>query len=473
LVADFRRSGGESDHCVQSDPVRAPNLSAPARRVARNPGRTVSIAFAVAVLVGTVLLTLPVARSGPGGAPLLTALFTSTSAVCVTGLAVVDTATYWSGFGQVVIMALIQIGGFGIMAGASLLGFLVSRRLRLRNQLVAQAESRGLALGDVRTVLRRVAVTVLIFEASLTLILSLRFFFGYDYGIGKALWHGLFHAISSFNNAGFALYPDSLVRFIGDWAICLPIAAAVLIGGIGFPVLLELRREWRRPTDWSTHTRITVWGTVILLLVGFLAMLAFEWANPRTYGPLGVGDKILAAIFQGVMPRTAGFQNADYNAMNLETVAVTDVLMFIGGGSGGTAGGIKVTTFFLLAFVIWAEVNGERDVTVARRRIAESVQRQALTIALLSVALVAVGTMALIAFTGHVRFDQALFEAVSAFATVGLSMNITPTLSGAAQVVLVLLMFIGRVGTITVASALALNTKSRLYRYPEERPIVG
>ena len=425
------------------------------------------------MLIGTVLLTLPVARAGPGGAPILTALFTSTSAVCVTGLAVVDTPTYWSGFGQVVIMALVQIGGFGIMAAATLLGFLVSRRLRLRSQLVAQAEIRALALGDVRSVLRRVALTILICEAVATVILAARFYFGYDYDVGKALWHGLFHAVSAFNDAGFALYSDSLVRFIGDWWICLPIAAAVLLGGIGYPVLLELRREFRRPAMWSTHTRITVWGTLILLAVGFLTMLLFEWSNPRTYGGLGIGDKILAAIFQGTMPRTAGFQNTDYNAMNLETVAVTDVLMFIGGGSGGTAGGIKVTTFFLLAFVILAEVKGEKDVTIGKRRIAESVQRQALTIALLSVAFVAAGTLALIATTGHIRFDQALFEAVSAFSTGGLSMNVTPTLPGPAQVVVIILMFIGRVGTITVASALALNTKPRLYRYPEERPIVG
>jgi potassium uptake TrkH family protein len=453
--------------------VRAPNLSAPARRVARNPGRTVSIAFAAAILIGTVLLSIPVARVGPGGAPVLTALFTSTSAVCVTGLTVVDTATYWTPFGQVVIMGLVQIGGFGIMAGATLLGFLVSRRLRLRNQLVAQAEIRAPALGDVRSVLRRVAVTILICEAGVTLILAARFFFGYDYHIGKALWHGLFHAVSAFNDAGFALYSDSLIRFISDWWICLPVIVAVTLGGIGYPVLLELRRQWRRPANWSTHTRITVWGTLVLLGVGFFSMLLFEWANPRTYGSLGVGEKLLAAFFQGTMPRTAGFQNLDLAALNLESLAVLDMLMFIGGGSGGTAGGIKVTTFFLLAFVIWAEVNGEKDVTVGRRRIAESVQRQALTIALLSVAVVAVGTMALIATTTGVRFEAALTESIAAFTTGGLSMNLTPTLPGAAQVVLIVLMYIGRVGTVTVATAVALNTKPRLYRYPEERPIVG
>jgi trk system potassium uptake protein len=443
------------------------------RRTLQHPARIVPLAFLLAIAVGTVLLMLPVSRAGSGHAPVLTALFTTTSAVCVVGFAVVDTPTYWSGFGQVVILLLMQVGGFGIMAMATLLGLLVSRRLRLRTRLVAQAESHALALGNVRGVLLRIAVTVLAFEAVGTLALGLRFWLGYDYPLGKAAWHGLFHAVSTFNNGGFSLYSTSMTRFVGDWSICLTLAALCIVGAIGFPVLFELRREWRRPAGWSAHTRITVYGTAILLAVGFAAMLAFEWSNPGTFGPLGVPGKVLAAFFQGTMPRSAGLQTVDFAAMHVETTTLTDALMFVGGGSAGTGGGIKITTFFLLGYVIWSEVKGERDVVIGRRRIAESTQRQALAVALLGVGVVAAGTMALVTVAEGVRLDQALFECVSAFGTAGLSLNLTPGLPGPAQVVLISLMYVGRVGTITVASALALRIRHRRYRYPEERPIVG
>jgi trk system potassium uptake protein len=443
------------------------------RRTLQHPARIVPLAFLLAIAVGTVMLMLPASRAGSGHAPLLTALFTTTSAVCVAGFAIVDTPTYWSGFGELVILLLMQIGGFGIMTMATLLGLLVSRRLRLRTRLVAQAESQALALGDVRGVLLRIAVTVLAVEAAGTVVLGLRFWLGYDYPVGKAAWHGLFHTISAFNNSGFALYSTSMVRFVGDWWICLTLAALCIAGGIGFPVLFELRREWRRPAGWSGHTRIVLSGTAILLAAGFVTMLAFEWSNPRTFGPLGVPEKILAAFFQGTMPRSAGMQSVDFAAMHLETTTLTDALMFIGGGSAGTAGGIKVSTFFLLAYVIWSEVKGERDVVVGRRRIAEATQRQALSVALLGVGVVAAGTMALVTVTEGVRLDQALFECISAFGTVGLSLNLTPTLPGPAQAVLICLMYVGRVGTVTVASALALRARHRRYRYAEERPIVG
>ncbi|HEU5110864.1 MAG TPA: potassium transporter TrkG [Micromonosporaceae bacterium] len=442
-------------------------------RTLQHPARLVPLAFLAATLVGTGLLMLPVSRAGPGSAPLLTALFTATSATCVTGLAVVDTATYWSGFGEVVLLVLVQIGGLGIVAMATLLGLLVSRRLGLRSRLMAQAETRTVALGEVRTMLARIGVVLIAIELAVSAVLAGRFWIAYDYPLGKAAWYGLFHGVNAVNDAGFALYPDSLIRFVGDWWICLPIALAVIVGGLGFPVLFELVREVRRPALWSVHTRITVQGSAVLLAVGFVGVLAFEWANPRTFGPLGVPDKLLAGLFQAVIPRTAGYQTIDYASANLETIGLTNALMFIGGGSASTAGGIKVTTFFLLAYVIWSEVKGEADVVVAHRRISEASQRQALTVALLGVAVVAVGTLALIAVTDGLRFDQVLFEAMSAFSTTGLSMNVTPGLPAPAQVVIVILMYVGRVGTITAASALALSERRRLYRYPEERPIVG
>lgn len=439
----------------------------------RYPARIVPVAFLGAIAVGTALMMLPAARAEPGHAPFVTALFTATSAVCVTGLAVVDTPTYWSGFGEVLLTVLSQIGGFGIMTLGTLLSLLVSRRLGLRSRLMAQAESAGLLGGNVGGVLIRVAIVMFASEAAISVVLTLRFWLAYDYPFGRAVWEAVFHAVQAFNNAGFALYPDSLVRFVGDWWICVPLSLGVLAGSIGFPVLFELAREWRTPGFWSTHTRLTVWGTLLLSVIGFLVFLSFEWSNPQTLGPLGTSSKVLAAFTQDVMTRSGGFNSIDLGGMNTETIAVTNVMMFIGGGSASTAGGIKVTTFLLLAYVIWAEIRGEPDVVIRKRRIAEETQRQAITVALLGVALVAAGTIGLIGLTDHVPFDRALFEVTSAFATVGLSTGITPTLPPSAQVVLVVLMYVGRVGTIAVGTAIALNTRRRLYRYPEERPLVG
>jgi potassium uptake TrkH family protein len=441
-------------------------------RALRHPARIVPIAFGVAVVVGTVLLALPVSRAGPDGAPPLVALFTSTSVVCVTGMAVVDTATYWSPFGHVVLLVLMQIGGIGIMSLASLLGLLAARRLGLRSQLIAQAETHSPALGDVRGILARVALWTVVVESVTTVALTLRFWLGYDYPFGKAAWYGAFHAVSAFNNTGYALFSDSLVGFVGDWWIILPIVAAIIVGSLGFPVIHELTRELGRPRTWSVHAKITVLGSAALIAFGVLMMLAFEWSNPHTFGPLGVPDKLVAALLQGTSPRSAGFNSVDFGQMRTETLFATDALMFIGGGSAGTAGGIKVTTFFLLAFVILAEVRGDREVTVGRRAIDESTQRQALTVALLGVAMVSVGTVLLLALTPY-SLDRVLFEVVSAAATAGLSTGITPHLPASAQVVLIVLMYVGRVGTITAASALALRERQRLYRYPKERPIVG
>ncbi|WP_199515255.1 TrkH family potassium uptake protein [Nucisporomicrobium flavum] len=431
------------------------------------------LAFLGAIAVGTGLMMLPAARAEPGGAPFVTALFTAASAVCVTGLSVVDTPSYWSGFGLVLLTVLSQIGGFGIMTLATLLSLLVSRRLGLRSRLLAQAESAGLLGGNIRGVLIRVALVMFVSEALISVVLTVRFWVAYDYPFGRAVWEAVFHAVQAFNNAGFALYPDSLVRFVGDWWICVPLSLGVLAGSIGFPVLFELAREWRTPGSWSTHTRLTVWGTVLLSITGFLVFLAFEWSNPGTLGPLGTPAKILAAFTQDVMTRSGGFNSIDLGEMNTETIAVTNGMMFIGGGSASTAGGIKVTTFFLLAYVIWAEIRGEPDVVIAKRRIADETQRQAVTVALLGVALVAAGTLGVVLLTDDIPFDRVLFEVTSAFATVGLSTGITASLPASAQVVLVILMYVGRVGTIAVGTAIALNTRRRLYRYPEERPLVG
>ncbi len=442
------------------------------RRFLRSPGQVIVTAFAGAVAVGTILLMLPIARSGPGGAPLVTALFTATSAVCVTGLITVDTATYWTGFGQVVILVLIQVGGLGIMVLASMVGLLMFRRMGLRTRLTAAAETKSTGLGDVRTVLLGVGKVSFLIEVIVATFLTGRFLLGHDEPPGRAVYLGIFHAVSAFNNAGFALYSDNLMGFVTDPWVCLPIAAAIILGGLGFPVLLELRRELTRPRKWSIHTRLTLATYFGLLVVGVVFVTANEWTNPATLGTLDEPGRMLAGFFQGVVPRTAGFNSLDYGQMKDGTLLASTVLMFIGGGSAGTAGGIKVTTFIILFFVVLSEVRGGRDVNVADRRIGSRVQRQALAVALLSMGLVVSTTLLLLEITS-LPLRDVLFETVSAFATVGLSTGITAQLPVLGELVLAALMFVGRLGPITLVSALALREKQLGYTLPEGRPLIG
>ena len=428
-------------------------------------------AFAVAGAIGTVLLMLPTSRTGDGAAPFVTALFTATSAVCVTGLTVVDTAAYWTVPGQVVILALIQVGGFGIMTLASLIALFLSRRMGLRTRLTAAAETKSVGLGDVRRVLRGVFLITVVVESAIAVVLTLRFRAEYDDSWGTAAWHGVFHAVSAFNNAGFALFSDNLMGFLGDGFVLMPISVAIIIGGLGFPVLMELLRT-RHPRTWSLHTRLTLLMTGLLLLGGTAFITLAEWGNPGTIGPMGPLGKLLGGWFHAVQPRTAGFNAWDYGQVTDETLLGTILLMFVGGGSAGTAGGLKVTTFIVLFFVIVAEVRGDDDVIAFDRRIEHRVIRQAITVALLGLAAVIGGTMVLTELT-DLPFRDVLFETTSAFATVGLSTGITPKIGGPGQLVLVALMFLGRLGPITLVSALALRERNRRYRYPEGAPLIG
>lgn len=439
----------------------------------RRPAAASVAGFVLAVVIGTVLLSSPEATESRQAAGWVTALFTTVSAVCVTGLVVVDTPTYWSTFGELTVLTLIQVGGLGIMTLATVLGLLIARRVGLRLQLTAQVETKALGLGEVRRVVVRILAISLGTEAATAAVLAARFGLAYDEPPLRAAYLGIFHAVSAFNNAGFALFSDNMVRFATDAWICLPMALATVVGGLGFPVLFEVGRRLRRRTvRWSLHLRVTVTTYAILLVVGIVAFLVGEWDNPGTLGPLGVGGKLVIGIFHGVQPRTAGFNSVDVGRLDPSTLLITDVLMFVGGGSAGTAGGIKVTTFALLAFVMWAEVRGEPTVHVLGRRLPAAIQRQALTVALAAVGLVMASTVTLLEIT-RFGLDDVLFETVSAFATVGLSTGITDDLPTAGKLLLVALMFLGRLGPVTLASALALRERGRRYELPEERTIVG
>lgn len=438
----------------------------------QHPARVIASGFGGIVAVGTLLLLLPVSSRSGERAHVVDALFTSTSAVCLTGLVVVDTGQHWSTFGQIVLLVLMQVGGLGIMTMATLFAVLVSRRLGLRARLLIQAETKSLRLRDLRHLIRNIILFSLTAEAVAATILAVRLATHYDKPWGDAFYHGIFHAVSAFNSAGLSLNSDSFVGFVGDPWMCLTVAFAVILGGLGFPVVFELVRAWRRPGEWSVLTYLTLGVSGVLLALGTVVFTVVEFSNPRTLGPLDWPGKLLAAFFAAVMPRSGGLNSVDIGAMSSESLLTTDVLMFIGGGSAGTAGGIKVTTFGLLAFVLWAEMRGEPKVHVGRRRIPESNQRQALAVALLGIGLVIVSTLVLLSLTEQ-PLERVLFEATSAFGTVGLSTGLTADLGRAGHLVLVVLMFIGRIGPLTLASALALRERTRRYELPEERTIVG
>ena len=489
-----------------------------ARIARRSPARSITLSFAILCGLGTLLLMLPMMRSGPGSASPGVALFTAVSATCVTGLAVVDTPTYWSFGGQVAILVLIQIGGFGIQALGTLWILLLNRKLGTASRLAAQTETGVLTQGDVRQVLAALAVITVTVESTVALMLGARFWSHYDLPLAEAAWNGIFHSISAFNNAGFALASNSLMSYGRDPLILGPIAFAIVLGGLGFLVIVEVFRRstgarrilprrrtpgmtpdevlargrelarrsryrmgafhperfgFANPIPLSLHTRLMLIGTAIMMLVGTLGFGLFEWTNSDTLGAMPWWEKGLQAMFSGgITPRTAGFNTVDYGAVIPETRLLTDALMFIGGGSGSTAGGIKVTTLMILVVAARAEIRGHKDVNVLDRRIPNTTVRVAIAVAMISLGAVLTGTMALQALT-DLSLDLALFEVTSALATVGLSANVTPGLPEPAQLLLVALMFLGRVGPVTLASSLSLRSTALDYRLPEGRPMIG
>ena len=437
-----------------------------------HPAQSVVLGFLVAVLLGTALLLLPPMSTVAGSTTFVDALFTATSAVCVTGLTVVDTATHWSPLGQVTILLLIQLGGLGIMIFASLIGLAVARKLSVRTRLNTIAEAKAVGYSDVRGLVRGIAVISLTIELGTWALLFPRFLLGYGYTPGEAAWHALFHSVSSFNNAGFALYSDNMIGFVADPFICLPMCAAVILGGLGFPVILQLRREFPRPLHWSMNTKLVLWGTALLLIIGTCYLTIAEWNNPDTFGRLDPPARVLAGFFASVQTRTAGFNSVDIGLMHEESWLAMDALMFIGGGPAGTAGGIKVTTFAVLFFILVTEFRGEGAVNIFGKRLSRAVHRQAITVVLVAVGAVMAATLLLMHLTG-LSSDVVAFEAISAFATVGLSTGITPNLPPAAEIVLVILMFLGRIGPLTLGSAIALRERRILYELPKERPAIG
>lgn len=436
------------------------------------PARLAVGVFASVVALVTALLSLPIATTSGQRAPFADALFTATSAVCVTGLTTVDTGSYWSVFGQAVIITGIKVGGLGVITIAALLGLAVSRRLGLTGRMLAQQEIKTERLGEVGSLLRFVIGVSTSLEAILALVLFPRFL-THGESVGWAAWHSVFYALSAFNSAGFTDHVGGLPPYAsGDWWLSLPLATGAFVGGVGFPVLVTIGRNWRQPSRWNLHAKLTLTTTTILLGISLLVFGSFEWSNPNSLAPLSFGDKLLNIIFMAVMPRSTGFSIIAPNLWYEHTWLATDVLMFIGGGSASTAGGIKVTTVAVLFLATVAEVRGDADAEAFGRRIPAGTMRLAITVLAAGTSMVIVASMAMMAMTG-LRLDYVVFEVISAFATCGLSLGITPDLPDSGKYLLVVMMFLGRTGTMSLTAMLALRERPRMFRLAEERPIVG
>lgn len=446
-----------------------------------NPARVLAATFAALIAAGTVLLALPAASATGQSAGLLTALFTATSAVCVTGLVVVDTGTAFSPFGQGVILILIQAGGLGTVILYTLVMLLLGRRISLRDRLlVKEALGRPTPAGVVRLV-REVVLVTLVLEGIGALVLFLRW--AGDHSTAQAAWLAVFHAVSAFNNAGFDLFGTSLRGFATDPWVTATVMALVLLGGIGFTVLDELiqplRERWQRtlgdsvaPLRLTLHSRLAVKTSLFLLLLAWGGYLLLEWANPATLGALGPAQRPLAALFTAVTPRTAGFEVVPTGGMGQATLLLTMALMFIGASPGGTGGGIKTTTFAALVLAWRAAAQGRADAVVAGRRLPGDLLQRAWVIGTLSVLWVLLVTGVLLVTEGR-TLGPVLFEVMSAFGTVGLSTGLTPLLSPVGQVAIILVMFSGRIGPLTLALALAEREFRGDILYPEERVMIG
>lgn len=434
------------------------------------PYQVLVLGFASIILLGAFLLMTPLASSTGTSTPFIDALFTATSAVCVTGLIVVDTGTHWSLFGQLVIIGLIQAGGLGIMAMATLFALLMRRKIQLRERLIMQEALNQLTMeGVVRLMLYVIKATLLIEFIGGT-ILAIRWYS--DFGL-KGIYFGYWHAISSFCNAGFDLLGDfqSLTGYVDDIVVNLTVSGLIILGGIGFTVIADIWDK-RRFDKFSLHTKLVLFTTATLILLGTVVILILEYNNPATLGDLSWQGKLLASYFQSVTPRTAGYNTLDYGQMQSATVFFTIILMFIGAAPTSTGGGVKVSTAGVLFMAIWSQIRGKDDAELFHRRITSSTISRAYSVVFIAAILVIFVTM-MISLTEQKPFLNLLFEVVSAFGTVGLTTGITPSLTPVGKMWLILTMFAGRVGPVTLALAIAMRSRKGNVQLPAGRIIIG
>ncbi|WP_033372553.1 TrkH family potassium uptake protein [Glaciibacter superstes] len=449
-----------------------------------SPSRFAILIFTALILLFTLLFSLPIASADSAMTPLHDAVFTAVSVICVTGLSTVDMATHWSPFGNTLVYIGVNIGGIGVLTLASIMGLVISRRLGLRAKLMAASDSnpsrlhagpinegQAVRLGEVGNLLLTVAISALVIELAVAAILFPRMLID-GVALGDAVWHSLYYSAMAFTNTGFNPNADGLGAFANDYWFLGALMIGVFLGSLGFPVIYTFARAWRRPRRWSVHVKLTLLTTVLLMFAGMVVYIILEFDNPKTFGSLNAGDTIFQSLFMSVMTRSGGFATIDISDLHGSSLLVTDMLMFIGGGSASTAGGIKVTTLAVLFLAAFAEARGKQSMEAFGRRIPRDILRLAVSVVLWGATTVAVATVVVLQIS-KAPLDMVLFDVISAFATCGLSTGLTASLPPEGVYVVAATMFMGRVGTVTLAAALAASTSRQLFKRPEERPIVG
>jgi trk system potassium uptake protein len=449
------------------------------------PARFAIVVFASLNIVFSVLLATPWATASGEATDPVDAFFQAVSVVCVTGLSVVDMATHWSPFGNAVVLIGVEVGGIGVLTLASILGMTVARRLGLRQRLIAASDSnpsrvrkgvvkegQAIRLGEVGGLLRTVALSVLVFEAALIVLLLPRILME-GKSFFAALYEATYWAFMAFTNSGFMPTVEGLAPYATDPWFLTVLMLGVFTGSLGFPVYFVILRHLDSPRQWSLHVKLTISVSLMLFLAGGLTFLVLEWGNADSWGTEDFGQQVLHAFFLSSMARSGGFAVSDLGLLHNSSLLVTDMLMFVGGGSASTAGGIKVTTLAILFLAAVAEARGRKSMEAFGRRIPSDVLRLAVSVTLWSATIVAGVTIVLLEVTGA-PLSFVLFDVISAFATVGLSTGFTHSgLEDSAKIILALTMFVGRIGSVTLAAALAASQTTQLFTRPEERPIVG
>ncbi|WP_423924267.1 TrkH family potassium uptake protein [Frigoribacterium sp. 2-23] len=450
----------------------------------KSPARFAILIFTGLILVFTAIFSLPIAAADGRQTPLVDSLFTAVSVICVTGLATVDMATHWSLFGHTVIFIGVQIGAIGVLTLASIMGLVVSRKLGLRAKLMAASDSNPLRihagpvpegqavrLGEVGGLLATVAVSALVIELVIALLLLPRMLID-GIPFGDAFLDSFYYSAMAFTNTGFTPNAAGLEPFENDYFFMSLIMLGVFLGSIGFPVIYALARNPWHPRRWSLHVKLTIVTSLILLGAGAVLYLVLEYDNPETFGTDAAWKTVFQSLFLSQMTRSGGFSTIDVDQLNGSSLLVTDMLMFIGGGSASTAGGIKVTTLAVLFLAAFAEARGNRSMEAFGRRIPSDVLRLSVSVVLWGATIVAVASVLILQIT-KAPLDHVLFEVISAFATSGLTTGLTESLPDSGKYILAVTMWMGRVGTVTLSVALAASQRRQLFTRPEERPIVG
>jgi len=433
------------------------------------PARFLTMGYLIVISIGAFLLSLPMATVNGQGLNLVDALFTATSATAVTGLIVVDTATYLTRFGQSVVLLLIQIGGFGFMTTSTLFALLLGRKITFRERIIIREELNHFSLSGVIKLARYVIVLTLAIELSGALLLFFKF--KNNLPLSQAIFFSVFHAISAFCNAGFALFSNSLENFIGDYYINFVITTLFILGGLGFAVIADLYQK-RRFKALSLNSKLVLVTTLILILIGTIGIFLLELSNPDTFGELTLKDELISAYFQGVTPRTAGFNTIPIGKLTQGSLFLIIILMFIGASPGSTGGGLKTTTIGVLIVATYSLIIGKQDVELFKRRLSQITVYKALAVTIVSLLVIIMATLTL-SITERFDFIHVFFETVSAYATVGLSTGITGDLSTIGRILITIIMFTGRVGPLTLAMALGEREKNNKIRYPEEKILIG